>query len=282
MKAHFFDLDTLIQSTGQVWIIDELYPNNPIMKISKSDYNLIRKEVYRSNGEKVKFSGEDYFLSNELYKQLELNCKRTKTNISSLSFSMQEFLNREIINNLDFNINLEIIKPLKNSIDDIYIICSKNSKLNYEKYITILEDKLLNEGLKIKNYYYITETFFNRSKDSISHKKIRLLLQHLVGLKTEKDKFTDQEITEYNEISFYEDDSLTIDMAKKYSEILLFLMNNSEENLSSRIKEKLKKTEKILNLNLITPNKVNRFIRTIISVRLPNVIKTFESFRWRC
>ena len=282
MRAHFFDLDTLIQSTGQVWIIDTTYPNSPIMKIKKSDYNLIKKEVYRSNGERVQFSGENYFLPKELFKELQLNCKKTKTDISSLSFSMQEFLNREIIDEMDFNINLEIIKPLKNSIDDIYIICSKNNKINYEKYITTLEDKLLDEGLKIKNYYFISETFFNRSQSDISHKKIRLLLQHIVGLKTDKDKFIDQEITEYNEIFFYEDEVSTIEMAKKYSEILLFLLSNTEENLSSRIKDKLKKTEKILTLNLITPNRVNRFVKTIISVRLPNVIKTFESFRWRC
>lgn len=285
MNAHFFDLDTLIQSDGKVWIIDRVYPNQPIMRISKSDYALIIKGIYSSNGEKVKFSDKNYFISKDFYKQLQINCKKTKTDIGSLAFSMQEFLNKEIIEELDFRINLDIMIKLKNTTDDIYIICARNTKNNYEKYIKKLEEKILQEGLKIKDYYFITETFFNKSEDNISHKKVRLLLQHLIGLKTDVDKFTDKELIEYDEVFFYEDDLSTIETTKRYQEILLFLLSNTESNLSSSIREKLKKTEKILHLNLITPNKVNQFIKTIITVKLPNIAKTFESFKfskWRC
>ena len=43
---------------------------------------------------------------------------------------MQEFLNKELIENLDYNINISNISHLKNTDDHIYIICSKNAK-NY-------------------------------------------------------------------------------------------------------------------------------------------------------
>jgi hypothetical protein len=65
--------------------------------------------------------------------------------------------------------------------------------------INKIEDKLKDNGLVIKNYYFISETFYNRNEDNISHKKVRLLLQHLIGLKTDDNKFTSEEIEEYFE-----------------------------------------------------------------------------------
>ena len=41
------------------------------------------------------------------------------------------------------DINLENILHLKNTDDDIYVICSKNTKRNYELMISKIEDKLL-------------------------------------------------------------------------------------------------------------------------------------------
>lgn len=280
MKAHFFDIDTLIETSGQVWIVDKLYPNVPIMKIKKSDFNLIKKEIYRKEGYKIKISGQDYYLPDYLINKIKIKCKNTKTEITNLAFSMQEFMNREIIEKIDYKINLENIIHLKNKTDDIYIICSKNTKNNYESIISKLEEKLKDNGLKIKNYYFISETFYNRDEDEISHKKTRLLLQHIIGLKTEVDKFTNQEINEYDELYFYDDELKTIDMTKKSNEILQFLLNNSETEISESIKDKIKKSDKILHINLVTPNKLNRFIETTLNIKLPNIIKKFESFKW--
>ena len=57
---------------------------------------------------------------------------------------------------------------------------------------------------KFKNLYFISETFYNKVSDDISHKKVRLLLQHIVGLKTEGDKFTDKKLEQYDEIYYYD------------------------------------------------------------------------------
>jgi hypothetical protein len=35
MKAHFFDIDLILSTNSQVWIVDKTIPNIPIMKISK-------------------------------------------------------------------------------------------------------------------------------------------------------------------------------------------------------------------------------------------------------
>jgi hypothetical protein len=280
MKSHFFDIDTLIKTESKVWLVDKMYPNVPIIKITKSDFNLIKKGIFRNNGFKIKFSGEEYFLPEYLMNDIKIKCKNSKTNISNLSFSMQEFFNKELIENLDHKINLDNIIHLKNTTDDIYIICSKNNKNNYEYFIEKLESKLEENGLKIKKYYFISETFYNRDEDEISHKKIRLLIQHIVGFKTDINKFTNQELTEYDEINFYEDEVNTVEMAKKSTETLQFILSNTEKEIMEQIKDKLKKTEKILYVNLITPNKLNRFVKTTTYIKLPNLFKTFESFSW--
>lgn len=280
MKAHFFDIDTLIEIEGKVWIVDKLYPNTPVMRIDKSEFNLIKKEIYKKNGIKIKLSGEDYFFPEKLANNLKINCKNKKADITNLAFSMQEFLNKEIIEKIDHRIKIENITHLKNSTDDIYIICSKNTKVNYEPIISKFEEKIKENGLKIDRYYFISETFYNRDEDDISYKKVRLLIQHLLGIKTDKDKLTEEELKEYDEISFYEDDLSTIQLAKKSVEILQFILNNSDRIVSDRIKEKLKKTDKSLEVNLITPNKLNRFIKSNVEIKIPNLLKTFESFKW--
>ncbi len=194
---------------------------------------------------------------------------------------MQEFMNPSVIESIGYKIYKDNLVNLKNSDDDIYVICSKNTKRNYESIIKKLEDYLESIGLKIKNYYYISETFFNGNEDEICYKKVRLLLQHLVGIKTESDKFTNEEITKYDIINFYDDSLESIEMSKNINDTLSFILNNSDKEISNKIKESLKQTYTELIVNQVTFNKVNRFITTPIKLTYQNIIKTFESFRYK-
>ena len=191
---------------------------------------------------------------------------------------MQEFMNKDVIENLDYNINIQNILHLKNTDDHIYLICSKNNKKNYELMIKKVEDKLKDNGLVIKDYYFISETFYNRKHDEISHKKVRLLLQHLIGLKTDGDKFTDESIDKYNELYFYDDETTTIDLAINCNRLMQLLLSNTEAGVKSNIKDELKSEDHILYVNLVTPNKVNRFLTTNVNIKYNNLITVFESF----
>lgn len=277
-NAHLFDLNTLITTNSKVWIVDKLNPNEPILRIPKSEFNLIKKGIYRKDGMKFEISGEIYWMSEDLINKIKIKCKNKKLDISNLSFSMQEFMNKDIIESNDFTIHLEHIQHLKNTNDDIYIICSKNTKNNYELIISKLEEKLEEIGLKIKNFYFISETFYNRNEDDINNKKVKLLTQHLVGFKTEGDKFSHTEITRYDTISFYDDEDRVIELAKNVNNVLQFLLSNSEELVKERIKEVIKNNECVLIINKVTFNKVNLFIQTKIQLQWQNLIKKFESF----
>lgn len=281
MNAHFLDLDVLISFDSAVWIVSKTKPKEPIIRITQSEFNLIRKGIYKKFNCQLNMSGQSYWLPENLYNSLKIKCVQKRLDITELSFSMQEFLNPEIIEKLDYSILDIHFEHLKNTDDDIYIICSKSSKTSYESMIKKLEEHFFQIGIKPKNYYFISETFYNKNADDISHKKVRLVLQHLIGYKTANDKFTEEEITKYSKIHFYDDDVSTIKLANNVNSVLDFILSNTDDDLKSNIKSNIKQEESYLVTNQVTGNKVQPFISNVVTLRVGNLIKTFESFKFK-
>jgi hypothetical protein len=279
MISHFFDIDTLIKINNKVWIVDKTNPNIPIIKISTSDFNLIKNGVYKSQGNKVDYNGQSFWLPTDIFNKLKVKLKLNNGNLGNIGISMQEFLNKDIIDNIDFKINLDNISHLKNKTDDIYIICSKQNKKNYETVLNKLEEKLKEEGLKIKNFYYISETFYNQNDDDIRYNKIKLLLQHLVGYRTHINKFTDEEITRYNTVHIYDNQYDTIKIVDEANQILKSILKKTDDGLKSVIKEDISEYRPVLIVNQMTDNELNKRIIKKITIDYSNLIRTFESFK---
>ena len=155
MNAHFFDIETILVMDSKVWLVDKNSPNFPVFKISNSDFNLIRSGIYKSKKNSIYFGGSSYWLPDDLMNSIKIKCKNLNIDITDLTFSMQEFMNSDIIETLDYDINIDNLIHLKNKNDDIYFICSKNNKKNYDKIIKKIENKLEEVGLFIKKYYFI-------------------------------------------------------------------------------------------------------------------------------
>ena len=281
LNGYFYDINSLITTNSKVWIVDKLKPTEPILKIPKSEFNLIKKGVYKKDNINLTISGKTYWLNKELMEAIKIRCKNKNLNVSNLSFSLQEFMNKDIIDNNDFTIHLENIRDIKNNSGDVYIICSKNTKSNYENIILKLEEKLAELGLKVKSYYYISETFYNRDEDDINNMKAKLLLQHIIGLKTEGDKFTHTEITRYDNICYYDDEERVIELVKNANNVLEYLVNNSEDIVKDRVKEVIKENDCMLYICKVTFNKLNPFVITKLKIQWQNVIKTFEGFKYK-
>lgn len=279
MKAHFFDLDVLIKIDSLIWIVSKTKPKAPIIKLTQSEFNLIKKGIYKKYNSQLKISGTNYWLPENLLNDIKVKCKKNGIDITDLAFSMQEFMNPEIIDSLSYEIFTKNIEHLRNSNDDIYIVCSKNTKTNYENIIQKLEKSFFEMGLFVKNYYYLSETFYNKDNDDIVHKKIRLLLQHLVGYKTESDKFSENEIKKYEFVSFYDDDLKSIELAKDINSVFKFIISNTDNNLSRLIKEDINANQYILSVNLVTHNGIMPFSTNEIDLKTNEIIKTFESFK---
>jgi hypothetical protein len=279
VKSHFFDIDTLIKLENQAWIVDKNNPNIPILKISKSDFNLIQSGIYRKQGNKIDFNGKTFWLPTKLVNKLKIKAKTYKTEFSNLAISLQEFLNKDIIDEMNFELNLSVVSELKNKTDDIYIICSKQTKRNYQALIDKLEEKLKEQGLKIKNFYFISDNFSNIDKDEVNFKKMRLLLQHLIGYKTEGNKFIDEEITRYDQVSFYDNNYDTLKVTDDINGLLEVVLSNTDRGLKDVIKENIIDYKPVLLVNKINDNHYNKTETKKVILSLSTLIKTFESFR---
>jgi hypothetical protein len=272
VNSVFIDLDALVKIENKAWIVDKNSPNIPLLKLSKSDFNLIKSGIYRSQNNKIEFNGVTYWLPSELINKLKIKAKISKIDFGNLAISLQEFLNKSIIDSLDFEVNSFLISKLKNTEDDIYIICSKQTKKNYQNITDKIEKEFLKTGLKIKNYYFISETFYNQKEDNIEFKKMRLLLQHLLGYKTEGDKFIDEEITKYNKIHYYDSNINTLKISDKINELLSFVLSNTDKGLANVIKEDVKDFRPTLYLNRVNDNEVNKIDNKKIILSLSTLI----------
>lgn len=281
MGAHFFDMDVLINVNNKVWIVNMTNPSIPVLKISKHEFNLIKKGIYRKYNEKIKMGNKSYWLPSDLMNSLKIKCKNLKIDITELVFSLQEFINTSIIDDLEFVVNIDNIQHLKNTNDDIYVICSKNVEKNYKKSIDKLTEKMSKLGLNIKKFYYLSETFYNRDKDEIAHKKVKLLLQHLFGFKTNNDKFIDESLLQYDRVYFYDTELNSISLANDSTKMFEYILSNSDDLVKSKIKDIMGISDKVIIVNKVNNNKVNPFQTKENVIEWSNIKKTFESFIYK-
>jgi len=280
MNSHFIDLDVILRTESKPWIVSKENPNIPILKIDPADFKTFKSGIYQNQNNKIEFNGKTFWLSNQAMNKVKLAAKKYRADISNLAISLQEYLNPQLIENIPFQLDLSLFDPIINTDDDIYIICSKNNKRNYEKQIQKLEEDLKEKGLQIKNFYYISETFMNRNEDDIAHLKVKLILQHLIGLKTEVDKIVNEEITDYTQITFYDDSKSSIELAKRINHVLESLLMKTEKDVKLKVKDKIQNVDNVLVVKEYTHNKSKKFLETIVELEYSNVIKNFESFNF--
>lgn len=279
MVAHFFDIETVIRSDAKIWIVDKSKPSDCLVKVDQSDFNLIRNGVFRSHGNLVRFAGVDYFLPDEIMNRVKIVAKNRRANTSNLAFSMREFIDPEHIGSVNHTVDVGVLSHLRNTQDEVYFICSRKAKKSYDVLIDMVEEKLEDLGISPK-YYFISETFYERDDDSTSFDKIRLLLQHMVGRKSEGRKFTDEIVSQYDEVNFYDEDVRTAHLAKEVSGMLSVMLGNSDSSVREALKSFLKSHSPVLVVNIVTPNLRNRFSTERIRLEYTKLMKTFESYRY--
>jgi hypothetical protein len=280
MIGHIFDIDTLVTVNSQPWIVDKNNPNQPLLKISKTDYNLFKNGVFKKQGNKIEYNGRVYWLPNEVFEKLKVIAKNKKIGMTDFAISLKEFLNEDIIDELDFTINWESIKHLKNKNEDIYILCSNNTEKYYSKILQKLMEKLKWEGIDIKKFYYINETFYNVNSDEIVFKKALINLQHLVGYEIQKEKFVDKEVTKYSKLNYYDNDFDTLKLTNEMNSYLRFILSKSDLGLKQVIKEGIDYDRPEFIVNKITGNNYNNIITKSIKIDNSYLMK-FENFNWK-
>ena len=280
MIGHIFDIDTLISVDSHPWIVDKNNPNNPLMKISKTDYNLFKNGVYKKQGNKIEYNGKTYWLPSDVFEKLKVIAKKNKIGLNDFAISLKEFLNEDMADELNFEINWESIKHLKNKNEDIYIVCSNNTEKYYGKILKKLMEKLKWEGIDVKKFYYINETFYNINTDEIIFKKALINLQHLIGYEIQKEKFIDKEVTKYSKLNFYDNDFDTLKMIDEINSYLRFILSKSDVGIKQVVKEGIDYDKLEFVVNKITGNKYNNIITKSVKINNSYLMK-FENFKWK-
>lgn len=278
MKAHIFDLDTIIINDSKICIIDKDNSRNVLKRINQSDYNLIKNGIYKNQGNRLEYNGNIFWLPSDMMEDINVICKKNKIGLDNIGFSMREFNDKEKIDERNIKINYDLLKHLKNSKDDIYIICSKNTRINYNSIIEKIENDLNDMGILVKEYYYINENFYNRDSDINAYNKVKIVLQHLLGYKTNYNMFVDEKVINYDEVYFYDDDQKPLNLLNNINDFLRKLIDNTEDALKIKIKEVLRNDNNVIHINQVGSNKLNPYINKIVNLEWQNLVKTFESF----
>lgn len=276
MVAHFFDIDTFILLEQKVWIIDKSKPNSPLIKLSKSDYNVLKNKLFLNQDLKLRIGGEYFYFNQSMFDKIKISCKKYNVDVSNLSFSFDEFKNIEDSN---YTLNLDSIKHLFRTNEIVYIVCSKMKNEFYEKIVEELDNKLRQNGVKPRDYYYLIENTTKVSDtDEVIYKKMKLFLQHLVGYKTEGLKFVDEKLTEANDVYYYGDNKTDISRMNVFNKLFRKLLSNTDEYLKDIILGSIKETKKTLTTHFVTSNKMNLFDTTSYDLSYNNRLKRFRDF----
>jgi hypothetical protein len=277
-NAHFFNLNDLLKSPQQAWVVDKDNPNVPLMKISSDNVRLLRSGIYAKKGNRIEYNDVTFYLPDELANKLKVISSKRKINYTNLVISLQEFMNGSIIKNIEFEFNLEPIMSLKNKMDDIYIVSSLQVESSYKKTIEYLEETLRKQGIIIKKFYYLNENFMNQDSDENLFKTMRLLLQHSIGYKTEDQKFIDEELISYENIYYYDNNLNIFSMLSNIPHLLKYLVQNTEAGLRDVIKEIIQESDKYVFINQLQDNDHNTIKTKKVKLDIPKFAKTFESF----
>jgi hypothetical protein len=262
MKAHIFNIDNLLIEIDQkVWVIDKSKPNEHLLKISKEDFDLIRSGVYKEENLSIKFGEKTYYLPKNFFDSLSKKVSKQR-DIEDLTFSFREFIDPKSVNGLKINYNLEHILHLKNTTDDIYFITSKSIERKYSSIHTELKDRLKEEGLLVKQIYYLNQSYFYQNKDYNIKKICNVLLSNLSGKLIEDNKFTEELDRNYKEVNYYDSNYVTINRIKEQ-------INRFADNIGYTGKTKLV-------LNKVTSNRLEKFKK--ITINFNKYIKKFEKF----
>ena len=263
LNASIFDIDVLWNNNFSIWIIDKSRPSEPILKISQEDFHLIKNGVYKKLDNLIDYSGKKYYIGDNMYNKIKVLCKNRKIPLSNLGVSIQELIHPSVES---IKFNMDNIKQLKNKNEDIFIL-DKYGK-EYDESRKDFTTKLNDMGIVITEWINVPQTIFNRDMDEINWNKAIVIVS----------KFFRSEKT-YTNIYYYDSDRNTIDFINTtINDVIKKIFDDSDDIKKQDMIKRAKNL--ILFTCYVTDNKMNRFIKNNIPIKIDSVIKKLESFLW--
>jgi len=131
-----------------------------------------------------------------------------------------------------------------------------------------IQRKLNEYGFEITKIYFVSETIRLGWKDSVVYNKNKVLLEHMIGLTIEDEKFIPIKKDSYDKVYFYDDQINNFMSINQLQEYFDFLVRNSDDDCVDFINNRLSKNIELSN-NLISNNEENPFKTNILRLNPP-------------
>jgi hypothetical protein len=278
-SIHFFDLDdTLWEIDNNIWIIDKNKPELFILKISKNEYSMIKHNFFRKDGFKIEYNGEINYISKELFDKIQ---KTKIIPIENIGISLIELSNKEYLENSKLKILINNINHLVGKTDKICLLTGRCDRKKHENLLNLLRLKLKEKELEIFKIYFVGKQFKYFSDSKISYDKLIIILEHLIGVKIEDNKFISKKQDSFENVYFYDDLIQNIEMCHDIQNIFDDIFRNTNDDyLKKIILERIEKNNLKLILNLVGSNHLNKFKTNILNIKAPKYFPIKENLKY--
>ena len=265
----FFDLDnTLWYIKSDIWVIDKNKPSSdPILKISQTEFALIKSGIYVKDNIRIEYNNERFFISKDM---LERILRKKKIRFGDIGISYVEYFDEDILNKKEVQFLLNNIKHLVGKNVEIGVLTARSDRRKHANLLNKLRIKLEEYGLLIDKIYFVSESIrMIGYSDKVTYDKNKILLEHLIGLTIEGNKFIPIKKDSYTKIYFYDDVKTNIMSVNSLQDYFDFLVRNSEDEVLEYINNRLEINDLLLFNNLVTNNEINPFDTKIIKLKPP-------------
>lgn len=262
-----FDLDdTLWKMDNQdIWIIDKDKPYKPVMSIDHIEYNNIKNKRYIKDNIIFDYNGNRFYISKDMFEFIKK--KTGSENQDRFGISFMPITKKSLLDKNNFEFLVDNISHLRNKkFVEIGILTARSNQKNHAELLNKLRLEMSNIGLEIKKIFFIGNGL---TKGYSYYDKTKILLEHLIGFKILDGKFIDKRQDWYSKVSFYDDDIKNIEYANDVQNYLNDLLKKTDDDLFRIICNRIKENKLILETNLITGNKLNKFKKNIILIKEP-------------
>jgi hypothetical protein len=265
----FFDLDnSLWYIKSDIWIINKNKPNIPILKISPVEFALIKGGIYVKDDILVEYNNESFFISRDMMDRIQR--KSPKIRLGDIGISYAEFFDDDILNKKEVILLLDNIKHLIGKNIEIGVLTARSDRKKHANLLNKLRLKLKEYGLEIDKIYFVSEAIrMIGYDDGVTYDKNKILLEHLIGLKVEDNKFVPIKKEAYNKVYFYDDVKSNILNLNNLQDYFDYLVRNSETEVVEFVNNRLENNTLLLINNLISNNNVNPFDTKTIKLKSP-------------
>lgn len=265
----FIDLDdTLIDHQTAYRIIDKRYPDKVLMELDSTFYPML-KSAWRKDNLKVESLDKTYWLSRDIWEKLiKRNKKLLLINIDIVSVDKGIAVkNKEV-----FGSALRHLRQVKGNVSLFVNLHLDNTHDYLNDVIAEVKDSTKRNEVYT---YYIDD--IQGSDEMGCRDKMRIILEQLVGFRIKLNKFVDKQVVKQPHVRYYTGNKRNSELVVTMQDTLEGLLKQTDKAVQQKIKSNLQ-VPSTLQIGFITPNTLNAFQTSTITIEFPRYIKTFERY----